>query len=117
MIAVFFASCATDGVSAASSAEVSVALFSVAVRMLPGRDENSTDRSTAVPSVPPIWRKNVDALVATPMSFGSTEFWLAMVSVCMSCPRPETDHEHADHEVPERLVDGQRRHPEEAGRR
>jgi len=41
-----------------------------------------------VPSVPPIWRKNVDAEVATPMSRGPTEFCDAMVSVCISCPRP-----------------------------
>jgi hypothetical protein len=33
---------------------------------------NSTDRNTATPSVPPIWRKKVAALVAIPMSRGST---------------------------------------------
>ena len=48
----------------------------------------SSDSSTAVPSVPPIWRKNVEALVATPMSRRPTEFWLAIVSVCISWPRP-----------------------------
>ena len=56
--------------------------------MLAGMTVNSSDSSTAVPSVPPIWRKKVDALVATPMSRRPTEFWLAMVRVCISWPRP-----------------------------
>ena len=35
-----------------------------------GRVENRTDRNTAVPRVPPIWRKNVTDEVATPISRG-----------------------------------------------
>ena len=42
----------------------------------------------AVPRVPPIWRKKVAELVATPMSLASTAAWTAMVRVCMSWPRP-----------------------------
>lgn len=88
MICLFSGAEATDGVSAASRALVSVGLSVRAVWMFVGNTVNSSDSSTAVPSVPPIWRKNVEALVATPMSRRPTEFWLAMVSVCMSWPRP-----------------------------
>ena len=45
---------------------------------------NSTDSSTAVPRVPPIWRKKVEELVATPMSRGATEDWEARVRDCIS---------------------------------
>ena len=50
--------------------------------------ENRIDRKTAVPSVPPIWRKNVADEVATPMSCGGTEFCTASTSGCMQKPRP-----------------------------
>jgi hypothetical protein len=49
---------------------------------------NSTERKIAVPSVPPICRKNVAELVATPMSCGGTAFWMASTSVCMLKPSP-----------------------------
>ena len=78
----------TEGVSAALSAGFNVDSFCIAPVMFVGMSVNRTDRSTAVPMVPPIWRKNVAALVATPMSRGETEFCAASVSVCMSCPSP-----------------------------
>ena len=53
-----------------------------------GSRVNSTERNTAVPRVPPIWRKNVADDVATPMSLGGTAFWIARTSVCMLNPRP-----------------------------
>jgi len=46
-----------------------------AAEIVSGMRAKSTDSSTAVPTVPPICRKNVEALVATPMSRGATEFW------------------------------------------
>ncbi|OPZ50053.1 MAG: hypothetical protein BWY91_02914 [bacterium ADurb.BinA028] len=49
---------------------------------------NSTERKTATPSVPPIWRKKVAALVAIPMSRGSTTACTARVSGCMVLPSP-----------------------------
>ena len=56
--------------------------------MFAGITENRMDSSTAVPSVPPIWRKNVADDVATPMSRASTEPCDARVSDCMTEPRP-----------------------------
>ena len=56
--------------------------------ILPPTVENSTDRKTAVPSVPPICRKNVADDVATPMSCGGTAFCTASTSGCMTMPRP-----------------------------
>ncbi len=56
--------------------------------MLAGITENRIDSSTAVPSVPPIWRKKVAELVATPMSFASTEPCDASVRDCMTEPSP-----------------------------
>ena len=50
--------------------------------------ENRIDRNTAVPSVPPIWRKNVADEVATPMSCGGTAFCTASTSGCMLKPSP-----------------------------
>ena len=49
---------------------------------------NSTERNTAVPRVPPIWRKKVADEVATPMSLGGTAFWIASTRVCMLKPSP-----------------------------
>ena len=46
-----------------------------------------------MPSVPPIWRKNVADDVATPMSCGGTAFWMASTSGCMLMPRPEAEDE------------------------
>jgi hypothetical protein len=48
----------------------------------------STDRKIAVPSVPPIDRKNVTELVATPISRGETAFCTAVIIGCMLRPRP-----------------------------
>ncbi len=56
--------------------------------ILPGRLVSSTDRKMAVPSVPPICRKNVTDEVATPISFGDTAFWMARMIGCMLPPRP-----------------------------
>ena len=47
-----------------------------------------TAPKTAVPNDPPIERKNVDPLVAVPMSRGSTEFCTARTSTCMTLPSP-----------------------------
>ena len=41
-----------------------------------------------MPSVPPIWRKNVADEVATPMSCGGTAFCTASTSGCMLKPSP-----------------------------
>ncbi|MEG8033776.1 hypothetical protein QP157_00210 [Sphingomonas sp. LR61] len=79
---------ATEGVSAALRALFRSVSFCIAAVMFVGIRVNRTDSSTAVPMVPPICRKNVAALVATPMSRGDTEFCAARVSVCMSCPSP-----------------------------
>ncbi len=59
-----------------------------AAAILSGRPLKSTDRKIAVPSVPPICRKNVADEVATPMSCGGTAFWIARMSVCMFMPSP-----------------------------
>ena len=50
--------------------------------------ENSTDRNTAVPRVPPICRKNSDDDVATPMSRTCTAFCTASTSGCIVKPSP-----------------------------
>ena len=84
MIALFSGADATAGSNAASRAAVRLALSVNSALKFVGITVNSSDSSTAVPSVPPIWRKNVEALVATPMSRSPTEFWLAIVRVCMS---------------------------------
>ena len=44
--------------------------------------------NSAVPNEPPICRKNVTELVATPMSLRSTEFCTTVISTCMVKPRP-----------------------------
>ncbi len=88
MIAAFAGSFATAGSRAASSAaRVVFASVSEAV-ILVGRTLNSSESMIAVPRVPPIWRKKVLELVATPMSCGSAAAWTAMVRVCISWPRP-----------------------------
>ena len=56
--------------------------------MLSPTVENSTDRKTAVPSVPPICRKNSDDDVATPMSRTGTAFCTASTSGCIVKPSP-----------------------------
>ncbi len=79
---------ATTGSRAACRVEVSVGLFCSDPVMFAGRAEKSTESRMATPSVPPIWRKKVAELVATPIWVGFTDPWLAIVSVCMSWPRP-----------------------------
>src|SRR5665648_419961 len=59
-----------------------------AVPILSPTVENRIDRNTAVPSVPPIWRKNSDDDVATPMSRGGTAFCTASTSGWKQKPRP-----------------------------
>ena len=87
-ICVFFGSARTFGsASAAFILERRLELSNAALIVV-GIRVNSTENSTATPSVPPIWRKKVDAEVATPMSLGPTAFWLAIVRVCMSWPSP-----------------------------
>ncbi|GAB6983724.1 hypothetical protein JCM10369A_02480 [Nocardioides pyridinolyticus] len=49
---------------------------------------NGTERKTATPSVPPIWRENVAELVATPISPGGTALCTMSSSGCMQLPRP-----------------------------
>ena len=49
---------------------------------------NRIDRNTAVPSVPPICRKNVAELVATPMSVAGTAFCTASTMGCRLPPSP-----------------------------
>ena len=49
---------------------------------------NRIDRNTAVPSVPPICRKKVAELVATPMSVAGTAFCTARTIGCRFPPRP-----------------------------
>ena len=88
MMALFAGAFATLGVRAASNAELRVASLAVACTMFVGSTPNSTESSTATPSVPPIWRKKVAAPVATPIWFAWTELWLARVRVCISWPRP-----------------------------
>ncbi len=51
--------------------------------------ENSSDRNTAVPTVPPICRKNVADAVATPMSRGGIAFCTASTRGCMMPPSPQ----------------------------
>ncbi len=63
-------------------------IASNALRMLSPAVENRIDRNTAVPSVPPTWRKKVADEVATPISRGSTAFCTARISGCMLPPRP-----------------------------
>ncbi|MNW60960.1 hypothetical protein D3C74_389870 [compost metagenome] len=43
---------------------------------------------SAVPTAAPISRKKLFALVAVPISWGSTEFWTASTMVCMTSPMP-----------------------------
>ncbi len=43
---------------------------------------------SAIPIEPPTWRKSIESAVATPMCFGSTEFWTARTSTCMTIPIP-----------------------------
>ena len=50
--------------------------------------ENTTDSKIAVPSVPPICRKNVTEEVVTPMSRAGIAFCTASTRVCMHRPRP-----------------------------
>ena len=56
--------------------------------MLPARVLNSTASEIAAPKVPPIERKNVTELVATPMSRGGRAFWTLITRVCIDRPRP-----------------------------
>ena len=49
---------------------------------------NRTARAIAAPNVPPIERKNVTELVATPMSRGGSAFCTLMTSVCIDRPSP-----------------------------
>ena len=44
--------------------------------------------NSAVPNEPPICRKNVTELVATPMSLRSTEFCTTVIRICIVQPRP-----------------------------
>ena len=59
-----------------------------AFSMLPPTLPNSMDRKTATPIVPPIWRKNVAEVVATPMSRGGTADCRISSSGCMQLPSP-----------------------------
>src|SRR5665648_432265 len=74
-------------VSAAWNAGVCAAARNAAPILSP-TVENRIDRNTAVPSVPPIWRKNSDDDVATPMSRGGTAFCTASTSGWKQKPRP-----------------------------
>ncbi len=56
--------------------------------MLPASEPNSTASDSAAPNVPPMERKNVTELVATPMSRGGMAFCTLMTSVCIDRPRP-----------------------------
>ncbi len=56
--------------------------------MLPASEPNSTASDRAAPNVPPIERKKVTELVATPMSFGGMAFCTLMTSVCIDSPSP-----------------------------
>jgi hypothetical protein len=56
--------------------------------ILPGSVENRIEKNTAVPSVPPSWRKKVELAVTTPMSRAGEAFCTASTSVCMQPPRP-----------------------------
>jgi len=47
-----------------------------------------TAPKNAVPNEPPMERKNVEPLVAAPISFGSTVFCTARTSTCITLPRP-----------------------------
>ena len=71
--------------------------------------ENRIDRNTAVPSVPPIWRKNVTDDVATPISRGETAFCTARMIGCMLKPSPRPISDHEQHEGPQRGVGVDRR--------
>ena len=55
---------------------------------------NRIDRNTAVPSVPPICRKNVAEAVATPMSRGATAFCTASMSGLHAATEAEAEHRH-----------------------
>ncbi len=59
-----------------------------AVEILSGSVENRIEKNTAVPIVPPSWRKNVELAVTTPMSRAGDAFCTARTSVCMQLPRP-----------------------------
>ena len=76
-----------DGSIALARLLLIVGLAKAALRVS-GMRLKTTEKITATPSVPPIWRKKVDEDVATPMSRGPTAFWLAIVSVCIIWPRP-----------------------------
>jgi hypothetical protein len=56
--------------------------------MLPASEPNRTASETAAPKVPPIDRKKVTELVATPMSLGGMAFCTLITSVCMLRPSP-----------------------------
>ncbi len=88
MIAWFSGALATAGSSAASRASVSTCSSASELVTLTGRMLNSSDSMIAVPMVPPIWRKNVAELVATPMSRASADACAAMVRVCINWPSP-----------------------------
>ena len=52
------------------------------------RREAKIAPNSATPSEPPIERKNVAVLVATPMSFGGAQFCTASTSTCITRPMP-----------------------------
>ena len=56
--------------------------------MLPPRVLNRTERKIATPRVPPICRKKVAELVATPISVGGTELCTISRIGCRQLPRP-----------------------------
>ena len=76
------------------------------LRISPGSLVNSTDRKTAVPSVPPICRKKVTDEVATPISRGLTAFCTARMTGWKLKPEPEAQQQHERHQRPHRGVGG-----------
>ena len=83
--------------------------------MLPPTVENRTDRNTAVPSVPPIWRKNSDDDVATPMSRTCTAFCTASTSGCMVKPSPSPNSTETEKTNGSVVPDSRRREQQRAG--
>ena len=74
--------------SAAWNSGVVAAVWNAAPILAP-TVENRIERNTAVPSVPPICRKNSDDDVAVPMSRGGTAFCTASTSGWKQKPRPK----------------------------
>ena len=69
-------------------------VFSNSSAMLPPTVLNRIDRNTATPSVPPIWRKNVAELVATPISDGRHGALHDQQQRLHAVAEPEAEHEH-----------------------